>query len=311
MSGAPQLAFVVASLLILIALLHTVNVVGTRDAWSMEARRKSVHVAAGLYALSFPLTFQDTWPVLALAGAAMMLLLGLRLPRLARTDLRSALHGIDRVSYGELFFALSVGLIFFIADGDLVLFVVPIAIVTLADAAAALIGIRHGRNRFIAGNGAKSLEGVATFFFVSLILAVVLLAGLTDIAWPSLILLSVAIASLGAVVEACAWHGFDNLLVPLAIHLFLADHLDGTPLRLFLLSVGFIAILLSVIRVAVQFGLSKQAAAAVAVLLLLIGIGADPSLVVSMPSSSGALTPSCPMPLGQHMIGPEPCNTNG
>ena len=97
---------------------------------------------------------------------------------------------------------------------------------TLSDAAAALIGTRYGRKLFAVEAGTKSLEGVAMFFLVTWIVAMVLLLLMTDIGRVNVVLLSLAVAAFGALVEADSWRGFDNLFVPVGIHLFLARHLE-------------------------------------------------------------------------------------
>src|SRR6185436_10634818 len=144
-------------------------------------QRKSVHLAIGCYALTLPLTFSERWPVLVLAGLATVVMLVLRLPHFATAGLGSTLHGVERKSYGEFFLALSVAFIFSFSLEKPILFVLPITVLTLSDAAAAMIGTRYGQKKFPVEAGTKSLEGVAIFFLVTWIVAMVLLLLLTDI----------------------------------------------------------------------------------------------------------------------------------
>ena len=76
------------------------------------------------------------------------------------------------------------------------------------------------------------------FFLVTWIVAMVLLLLMTDIGRVNVVLLSLAVAAFGALVEADSWRGFDNLFVPVGIHLFLARHLETEPLALLLLTAG-------------------------------------------------------------------------
>jgi len=151
-----------------------------------------------------------------------------------------------------------------------VLFVLPIAVLTLSDAAAALIGTRYGRNLFQVEAGTKSLEGVAIFFLVTWIVSMVLLLMMTGIGRINVVLLSLVIAAFGALVEADSWRGFDNLFVPVGIHLFLRGHFETGPLQLLLLTITFLALLFAILALAPRFRLSRHAARAYTVLIFLI-----------------------------------------
>lgn len=270
MSVLAQLGLIVASVAMLLAVMAAVKLAGRRYAWSAELQRKCVHVATGLYALTLPLTFSERWPVLALIGLAGTVMLVLRLPRFAETGIGSTLHGVERKSYGELLLALSVGFIFCFSLDNPVLFVLPITVLTLSDAAAAMIGTRYGRRLFAVEAGTKSLEGVTMFFLVTWIVAMVLLLLMTDIGRINVVLLSLAIAAFGALVEADSWRGFDNLFVPVGIHLFLARYLNAEPLVLLVLTATFIATLCAILVLAPKLKLTNHAARGYTVLIFLI-----------------------------------------
>ncbi len=190
MSVLAQLGLIVVSVAMLLVVMAAVKTLGSRYAWSAELQRKCVHVATGLYALTLPLTFSERWPVLVLIGMAGAVMLTLRLPRFAKSGFGSTLHGVERKSYGELLLALSVGFIFCFSLDNPVLYVLPITVLTLSDAAAAMIGTRYGRRLFAVEAGTKSLEGVAMFFLVTWIVAMVLLLLMTDIGRVNVVLLS-------------------------------------------------------------------------------------------------------------------------
>jgi phytol kinase len=265
-----QLSLVVASVALLVAMMAAVKFLGRRYAWSAELQRKCVHVATGVYALTLPLTFPEPWPVFVLVVLAVAVMLVLRLPRFAEGGIGSAVHGVARKSYGELLLALSVGFIFYFSIDKPVLFVLPIMVLTLSDAAAAMIGTRYGRRFFAVEAGQKSLEGVTMFFLVTWIVAMVVLLLMTDIGRLNVVLLSLIVAAFGALVEADSWRGFDNLFVPVGIHLFLARHLDTPPLQLLLLVGGFVIVLLAILALARKFSLSGHAARAYTIVVFLI-----------------------------------------
>ena len=77
-----------------------------------EVARKSVHVAMGVVCVSFPWIFSRPLPVWVLALAATVPLLLLRCIPALRQGVGSALHGIGRISYGEMLFAPAVAAVF-------------------------------------------------------------------------------------------------------------------------------------------------------------------------------------------------------
>ncbi len=60
---------------------------------------------------------------------------------------------------------------FVLSDGRTLLYVVPILVLTFADAAAALVGVAFGRLRYSTVGGSKSLEGSAAFLGVAFLCA--------------------------------------------------------------------------------------------------------------------------------------------
>src|SRR5690606_34744795 len=87
-----------------------------------------------------------------------------------RKSLGASLHGVERFSYGELLFAASVALLFWLKDGHFIAieqdrpamgpvpYVVPILILTLCDAASAVVGSQYGKRLFRIEEGSKSVE---------------------------------------------------------------------------------------------------------------------------------------------------------
>ncbi|MCT7373658.1 diacylglycerol/polyprenol kinase family protein [Chelativorans salis] len=267
---AQQLGLIVLSLMLLLAIMTAVKWLARHFEWSAELQRKSVHVATGIYALTLPWLFTSRWPVLAIAGSAAVVLLILRMPGLARSGLGSTLHSVERHSYGDILLALAVGIVFFFSHGNPVLYVLPIAVVTLSDAAAAMTGVRYGSRFLSVETGTKSLEGSAMFFLVTWIVAMILLLLMTDISRANVVLLSLVIAAFGTLVEADSWHGFDNLFLPVGLHLFLSSHLETPPLPLLGLTLFFLATLVVALSLAPRVGLSSHAARAYTIAIFMI-----------------------------------------
>lgn len=144
-------------------LLATATMLRQRQWLSAELARKLVHIGMGVLTLSFPWLFRESWPVIALAALAVATLLVVRLLPSWRQRVGGALHDVARQSLGEIYFPLSVAIVFVFARGEPMLFVVPILILTFADAVAALVGVRYGAAHYTTLEGRKSTEGSVAF----------------------------------------------------------------------------------------------------------------------------------------------------
>jgi phytol kinase len=151
-------------------------------------------------------------------------------------SLRGVLHGVERTSWGELLFPVSVAIVFVLAKGDPLLYSVPILILTLADAVAALIGIYYGHVQFKTLEGSKSIEGSLAFFIVTFLCVHIAVLLFTDTGRAESLLIGLLMGVVVMMFEAVAWRGLDNLFVPLASFALLKTYLDldatGLSLRL-------------------------------------------------------------------------------
>jgi phytol kinase len=195
--------------------LPLIRVLASRLGASPEVARKSIHVAMGLACVGFPWLFSRALPVWILASVATLLLGLIRISPKLKTGVGSPLHGIIRVSYGEILFAPAVAVVFAVAGGDIYLYVVPILILTIADAAGALGGTRWGKRRYGSGEGFKTVEGSIIFWFTAFLCGFLplMLGGRVDgvhAAWIGLILGLVAMMA-----EGISDRGFDNLVIPI------------------------------------------------------------------------------------------------
>jgi phytol kinase len=217
-----------------------------------EVVRKLMHVGMGLATLSFPWLFHDVWPVLLLAGLAMAALASVRLVRGLKSGLGTVLGGVARESLGEFYFTLSVAGLFWLTHGQafrMALYSIPILVLTLADAVAALIGIRYGQHRYPTLDGQKSAEGSIAFFLVAFFgTHIPLLLG-TEVGRAETLLIALALGVFVMMCEAIAWRGLDNLLIPIASYLMLKTYLGppGMEIRLLLLRVSALFGLLCVV----------------------------------------------------------------
>jgi dolichol kinase len=271
MNIAAQLFMVVASVALLLMVMAGVHHLGRRYNWNAELQRKCVHVATGLYALTLPYLYSERWPVAVLIGSAIAVMLVLRLKALTKDGIGTAVHGVKRTSYGDLLLAIAIGLIFFRTSPDQpALYVLPIAVLTLSDAVAAMVGVSYGRYRFKVEQDVKSLEGTVMFFLVTWILAFIILLLMTRIGRANVVLLGGLIAAFAAMVEAESWRGFDNLFVPIGVHLFLANYSGASPLALLMLAIGFAGAVGVVLLVAPRVRLTAHAGRSLVIFLFLL-----------------------------------------
>lgn len=180
-----------------------------------EVARKSVHVVMGLVCVSFPWMFGRPLPVWVLAGAITLLLGMVRLMPGLRLGVGSVLHGVMRLSYGEVLFGPAVAVVFQLARGDAYLHAVPIAVLTIADALGGLAGTRWGRQKYGCGDGSKTVLGSSVFLVAALLCTVLplVLGGRTD--WGHALWIGLSLATLAMMAEGIAERGFDNLVIPL------------------------------------------------------------------------------------------------
>lgn len=212
-----------------------------------EVRRKLMHVGMGLVCAGFPWVFDAAGWVAVACGLSLAVLAWVRRGGGAAGTLGSSLFGVARRSLGDVCFAFAVVILFALAE-DPVFYVVPVLVLTLGDAAAALIGIAYGRKTFATRDGLKSWEGSATMFAVAFAAVHVPLLLGTGIGRAETLLIAVILAVLATLLEGMAWHGLDNLTIPLGTYLMLvalADESTGI-----LLGAGVVLLMLTAAAVA-------------------------------------------------------------
>jgi phytol kinase len=195
------------------ALFAIFSVVGHR--LQPEVLRKGMHVSMGLPALTFPWLFESVWPVLVIGIVVVLAFLAVRAQLPLVRPLARSLERVPRVSLGEFCFIVAVCIVFALAAGDPVLYAIPILLLTLADAAAALVGTAYGRHRYITMRYHKTVEGSIAFFVVAYACIYFPLALYTPASASDALIVAALIAMAVTVLEAAIGHGFDNLAVPL------------------------------------------------------------------------------------------------
>jgi phytol kinase len=191
-----------------------INEVGWRKGWLHgELKRKFVHVIVGSFVAFWP--FFLSWTEIRLLSVAFLLVVLIS----ERLRLFKAIHSVQRPSYGEICFALIVGVLTLVTQSKAV-YAAALLQMSLADGFAALVGVRFGKsNSYKVFGHTKSVAGTLTFLAVSC----VLLLGYGLFSSHSLpVALAFSGSIIAGVIENLAPLGLDNLLVPLFIGLLLS-----------------------------------------------------------------------------------------
>lgn len=176
-----------------------------------ELPRKFVHIVGGLGCLLFPFLVESPLMVAFMAGVlAAAFAVG------QRSKVLQSLSGVGRKSRGSEYYPVAIAFLFYISQGRWWLYFVSVLILTLADAAAALIGGRFGRLRYEVGESdTKSVEGSLMFLGVTFFVTAGLLRLLTNAETEMCLLVAFLVAVLLTGIEAISVHGTDNVFVPL------------------------------------------------------------------------------------------------
>lgn len=207
--------------LLLVPAMGLLSRSSTRRALGPEIRRKLLHVGTGLLALSFPLYLQSTW----LVGLTLVLIVSWMLAVRMQPSLRSGfgrvLHDADRRSYGELYYAVAIALLLIAARDAPLLYVVPVLILTFADAGAAIAGQAMPRGALPGPARGKTLTGSVAFCLIAFLTCWISLVAIAGTTATLAMLIASATAIVTTITEAVSRRGLDNLTVPVVCYLTL------------------------------------------------------------------------------------------
>lgn len=213
-----------------LAMLAILGGVGRRHLGG-EGLRKLAHIGTGILALSFPWLFSSLLPVLVVCGLSVAVLALVSAVPSARAPLGSSLYSVDRTSRGEFYFPISVALLYWLARGDKLLYMIPLLILAFADAVAAILGTIYGRVSYEGVGGRKSVEGSVAFFTVAFFAVHVPLLLFSDLGRAQTLLVALDIALVVTLLEAVAWRGLDNIFIPLGgfllLHIYTAINVSA------------------------------------------------------------------------------------
>jgi phytol kinase len=210
---SPFLALVLPPLL-LVPAMGLLSIIESDSPLEAEIRRKAFHVSIGLASLTFPMFLTRPWMVLVALSLAVAWMTVVRQVPTVRRHFGAVLHGADRASHGELYFAASIAALLLASNGESVLYIIPILILTVADAVAAIVGRAFPKLPLSGLATGKTTSGSVAFFVAALLVTWPTLFGLTDLSLFVSFAVAMSIASATCVAEAISSQGFDNLAIP-------------------------------------------------------------------------------------------------
>jgi phytol kinase len=207
--------------LLLVPAMGVLSMIRSSHQIGRELKRKSFHVGIGLVALSFPVIWTESWMVISGLSLALAWMFAVRVLPCLQKYFGSVLHDCDRRSMGELYFAVAVaGLVLVTRDSPL-LYVIPILILSLADAAAAIAGRLIPSQQLSGLLRGKSVAGCSAFFIVAATICITMLTLYTDLPAWQIGFCAIVVATATCLAEATCRGGLDNLVVPLVAWLVL------------------------------------------------------------------------------------------
>jgi phytol kinase len=203
-----HLLIIVVAVFLLLAVSETL---WRRHDFDPEYTRKFIHITVGSFVAFWPL-FLDRRTIVGLSIAFVIVVLASHY-----FDMFKAIRSVQRPTWGEMFFAISVGVLAYVSSSGWI-YLVALLHMSLADGLAALIGTKFGhRTRYYVFGHPKSVVGTLTFIAISL----GIFAGYCAFTATPFSPWFVPIALGAAAIENVAIRGLDNLLVPLFVALCL------------------------------------------------------------------------------------------
>ncbi len=187
-----------------------------------EVIRKAFHTGSGLLTLVLPFVFDHPEPVWLLGMLIIAGLIVLRMGFKVMEPISAILFGVRRQSCGGILFVLSICMVFTLSGGDFIIYLIPILILSVADSAAAVVGIYFGRHAYTISRSTKTLEGSTVYFLVAFSCGLLFFWGPGELDRLSILTASFFLAWVTTLLEAVSGRGWDNLFPPLAAVLMLA-----------------------------------------------------------------------------------------
>ena len=176
-----------------------------------EYTRKFVHISVGTFVAFWPLFLTPLQ--IALLSLAFVAVVGVSYV----FGIFKAIHSVQRPTWGEVFFALSVGVLAYVANNGWI-YTAALLHMGLADGLAAVVGTKFGKStQYTVLGHRKSAAGTLSFIAVSAIIC----AGFFAVTLHAFSWWIIPMILGAAALENLAIQGLDNVAVPLFVALWL------------------------------------------------------------------------------------------
>lgn len=176
-----------------------------KQGYSAEFTRKIVHIVSGITSLTFPFYLENVIQVIILCGGFIGILMISE-----KMNWFPSITGVKRKSWGSWLFPLAIITCFFCMNyfDREAFFFVPMAILTVSDTMANLVGKKLPFGRFKIRSHQKTLTGSLAFFVSSMVVLFIASSGfsITD---------KLIIVTAITFVEAISMKGIDNISIPI------------------------------------------------------------------------------------------------
>ena len=217
--------------------------------FNSELNRKILHIGSGIGGILLPFIFKEKMPVVILGIFFLALLTGIRVIRHKAAGLKKVVEMKSRKTLGDIYFVISILGLWCVSGEDRILYILPLIVLMLSDAFAALIGAFYSKFKFDTGFGTKSIEGSVIFLLTTYSVCSNFFLLFSNIRNVNIVLLSLLLSILTMILEVISWNGLDNLFIPFFVYLFLKLNLYASTEELrykFLVITGlFIIIILN------------------------------------------------------------------
>lgn len=171
----------------------------TSISWS----RKATHILSGVVTIILP-SYLNKWEIVALSASFIVILY------ISRVKNILSLHKIARLTWGEIYYPLSILIIAAISlPIDVKSFYAGVLCLAFSDAIAALVGKLLPIINFNFGRHQKSLGGSVSFFISTFIILSVLF-----LPHGANVFIIIAVSVVISLSELFTFYGIDNLVVP-------------------------------------------------------------------------------------------------
>jgi phytol kinase len=176
-----------------------------------ELSRKFIHITVGTFVAFWP--FFLSWNQIRLLALGFIVVVAVS----KWLNVFQSIHSVQRPTWGEVFFALVVGLLTFVTHSKAI-YAVSLLQMSLADGFAAIVGVQYGkRHGYHVFGHPKSLQGTVAFA----VLSTAILVGYSLHSHHLSAVYITGLVGASTLAENVAVLGMDNMIVPLLVALVL------------------------------------------------------------------------------------------